>query len=123
VMYASDMGDYESELSQLLDFVRPIGAELAVVHVAPVDGQNADGSFIEKAVHNNMGHKLTIFSREWDMSHAILKGIQEEALRYKPSLIAFFTHQSRSFLAKLLLSSNAAAMSFYSKVPLISYRK
>ncbi|MGY0036460.1 universal stress protein [Pedobacter sp. NJ-S-72] len=38
-------------------------------------------------------------------------------------LVTFFTHQSRSFLEKLMLPSNAAEYSFYSRIPIISFKK
>lgn len=123
VLYATDMTDYEPEMLQVLDFVRPLGAGLATVHVAAVDGQKPDGTYIEKTIRKKFKYRINLFNREWDMPGAILKGIREEAIRYKPSAIVFFTHQSRPILAKLLLPSNAAELSFYSKIPIISFRK
>jgi len=123
VLYATDMNNYKSELLQLLDFVRPLGAQLSMVHIAEVDGQKVDGTYIEKSIRKKLNYKVSVFSRKWDASRAILQGIREEVLRNKPSAIVFFTHQSRSFLDKLLLSANAAELSFYSKIPIISFKK
>lgn len=123
VLYATDLTNYESELVRVIDFVRPMGTELSMVHIAEVDGQKPDGTIIEAAIQKNLNYKVALFSRKWDMSSAILKGIREEAVRYKPSAIVFFSHQSRSFLDKLLLPSNASELSFYSKIPIISFRK
>lgn len=46
-----------------------------------------------------------------------------EAKQYKPSVIAFLTHQNSSFLEKLILPLNGAEYSFYSKIPMISFKK
>ncbi|WP_222537007.1 universal stress protein [Pedobacter polysacchareus] len=123
VLYATDMNDYETEFSRLIDFVKPFNAKLRMLHVASSNEFVADSVLAEKRIQEKLSYKVEVINREWNISHPILKDIGAEVKRYKPSLIAFFTHQKRSFLAQLVLPSNAAEYSFYGRVPMISFKK
>ncbi len=123
VLYASDMTDYEVELSKLIAFVRPLHAELRMIHMTANKKIVSDKVLAEASLEKKLNYKIEIINRQWNGSHPILQGISLEIKRYKPSLIAFFTHQSRSFLDKLILPSNADAYSFYTKIPIISFKK
>ena len=123
VLYATDMTDYMAELSRIINFLRPLTAELRMLHMASEDKLVVDKELTEKSIEKKLDYKVEVINRERDLFHTILKDISPEVKRYKPSLIAFFTHQNQSFLEKLLLPSNAAEYSFYGEIPIISFKK
>lgn len=123
VLYASDMETYEAELSRLIDFVRPFSAKLRMVHMTYNNKFVLDKVLTEENIEKELSYKVEVINKVWDVSHPVLQGISQESKRYRPSMIAFFTHQDRSLLKKLLLPSNAEMYSFYGEIPIISFRK
>lgn len=123
VLYATDMNHYESELSVLIDFVKPLDAELRMIHLVSANEFVTDHALTELSIEKKLNYKVEVASLEWNVLHPILQDISVEAKRYKASLIAFFTHQERSFLEKLILPSNAAEYSFYGRIPIVSFKK
>ncbi|MBC8988461.1 universal stress protein [Pedobacter sp. N36a] len=123
VLYPTDMRDYELELSKLITFVKPFHAELRMIHMAANNELVADKASVELSIEKKLNYKVEVINREWNILHTILQDVSTEVKRYKPSLIAFFTHQKRSFIEKLVLPSNAEEFFFYSKIPIISFKK
>lgn len=117
------MTDYEVELSKLIAFVRPLAAELRIMHMTANKKTIFNKVLPEASLEKKLNYKIEVVNRQGNGAHPILTGVSQEVERYRPSLIAFFTHQSRSFLDKLLLPSNADAYSIYTKVPIISFKK
>lgn len=82
-----------------------------------------DRMLTEVSLQKKMNYTIEVVNRRRNILYTILQEISMEAKWYKPSMIAFFTNQNRSFLEKLILPSNAAEYSFYSKIPMISFKK
>lgn len=123
VLYATDMTDYEAELIRLIDFVKPFSAELRMIHLASRNDFVIDKILVETSIEKKLNYKVEVINREWNVLKPNLQEIGVEAMRFKPSLIALFTHQKRTFLEKLVLPSNAAEYSFYGRIPIISFKK
>ncbi|ALL07036.1 hypothetical protein AQ505_17020 [Pedobacter sp. PACM 27299] len=123
VLYATDMKNYELELSKLITFVKPIDAHLRMIHLASNNELVVDKASVELSIQKKLNYKVEVINREWNILHTTLQDISTEVKRYKPSIIAFFTHQKRSIIEKLVLPSNAEECSFYSKIPIISFKK
>jgi hypothetical protein len=116
------MTNYEAELSKVLDFVRPMDAEIRMLHMATNYEFVVDNTLAEVIIEKKFNYKVEVINHDRDILNTILQDIVIEAKIYKPSVITFFTHQSRSFLEKLILPSNAAEYSFYGRVPIIYFK-
>ncbi|WP_316818240.1 universal stress protein [Pedobacter nyackensis] len=123
LLYATDMNNYEAELIRLVDFVRPLQAELRMLHMAAENEFILDTASAEESLEKKMNYKVEVVNHQRNVLYSVLQEINIETKQYKPSMIAFFTHQNRSLLDKLILPSNAAEFSFYSQIPMISFKK
>lgn len=123
LLYATDMNNYEAELTRLIDFVRPLQAELRMLHMTAQNECIVDSALAEVSLQKKMNYKVEVINRQRNILYTILQEVSMEAKHYKPSMIAFFTHQNRTFFEKLKFPSNASEYSFYSQIPMISFKK
>ncbi|WGQ09840.1 universal stress protein [Pedobacter gandavensis] len=122
VLYASDMTDYKAELLKVVDFAKPLHAKLMLLHLNYKNEATLDKDLMEASIEKQLNYEVAVINSKRNTLNTLIQDICMEAKRLDPSVIAFFTHQSRSFLEKILLPSNAAEYSFYGRIPFISYR-
>ena len=123
ILYASDMTDYEDELKKVADFARPIHASIEMMHISYPYEFALDKELTEATLKKKIGYKVSILSRNRDITNALLEDIDDAVKISKPSLLVMFTHQSRSMFEKLFYPSNAQEYSFYGKIPLLTFNK
>ncbi len=123
ILYASDMTDYERELSKVVAFARPIHASVEMMHISYPFEFAFDKELMEATLKKKADYEVTILNRERDVTNALLEDIDDAVKFSKPSLLVLFTHQSRSMFEKLFYPSNAEDYSFYGKIPMLTFNK
>jgi len=123
ILYASDMTDYERELTTVVAFARPIQASVEMMHIAYPADFAFDEELMEATLKKKTDYEVTLHNRKRDITNPLLEDIDDAIKSSKPSLLVLFTHQSRSMFEKLFYPSNAADYSFYGKIPLLTFNK
>ncbi len=123
ILYASDMTDYENELKEVVDFARPIGASVEMVHISYPNEFAFDKELAEATLQKKNSYKISLLNPQRDVNNNLLEDIDHAVKISKPSLLVLFTHQSRSMLEKLFFPSTAKEYSFFGKVPLLTFKK
>jgi nucleotide-binding universal stress UspA family protein len=123
ILYASDMTDYENELKKVVDFAKPLGASVAMMHISYPYEFAFDKELAEATLQKKASYPVSLLTPKRDINHALLEDMDQAIKASKPSLLVLFTHQSRSMFEKLFFPSNAEEYSFYGKIPLLTFNK
>jgi hypothetical protein len=117
------MTDYENELKKVVDFAKPLGASVAMMHISYPYEFAFDKELAEATLQKKASYPVSLLTPKRDINHALLEDMDQAIKASKPSLLVLFTHQSRSMFEKLFFPSNAEEYSFYGKIPLLTFNK
>ena len=68
-------------------------------------------------------YPVTFNIQKNDFQNTLVENIEATTEKSPPSLLVMFTSQKRSFIEKLLFSSNSGDVAFDTKVPLLIFQK
>lgn len=123
VLYASDLSDIEDEVKKVVNFAKPLKAQIELLHFKMPSDSAGDTKLVEKAVKKFSDLHITIDFENLDFAQTLISNLQKAIKKSKPSVVIMFTEQSRSFFQKLFLSSNSAEYSFHTTIPLLVFPK
>ena len=123
VLYASDLSSLETQLKQVVDFAKPIGATVELLHFNAQFGPVTDPEIIGMAVQKYTEYPVAIHLKPHDPGTTFAADIESVVNARNPSLLVMFTTQKDGFFNRLFQSSNAVDYSFLTTVPLLVFSK
>lgn len=118
IAYASDLENFEAELSRVLPFSKTFDAVIKVLYFNyGFDKHKNVTTILEK--HTN---EVELVVKKADSSITLLNQIKQFIIADQPQWIAMFTRE-RSMWDKLFLSSKTEEMATGLQIPLLSFRK
>lgn len=123
ILYASDFKNYEAELTQVVDFAKPLKANLEVLHFSWPNETDLDTKKLEAAAKTKHQYKVNILFEKYTALNNTLTNIKNQITLKKPSVLVMFTQQNRSFFQKIFQPSKTEQLSFQLKVPMLIYNK
>jgi nucleotide-binding universal stress UspA family protein len=123
VMYASDFKNYEEELTQVVNFTKPLKASLEVLHFSWPNETDIDIKKLEAAAKTKHQYKVNILFENNKALNSTLTNIRNQVSLKKPSVLVMFTQQNRSFFQKIFQPSKTEQLSFQLKVPMLIFNK
>jgi nucleotide-binding universal stress UspA family protein len=123
ILYACDLGNLESELKNVVDFAKPLKANVELLHFNSPMEIISDSKIVETAVKKFSKYKVKLHLENANPVNTLISNIESAIQKSKPSMLIMFTQQNRSFFQKLFLSSKSAEYSFNAKVPLLVFNK
>lgn len=122
ILYATDLENLENELQVVVDYARPKGLSVEILHFtspSTLDLQEKLNGDLEV----KMNYPLKIRVVKNDDSHPLLKNLQHQIDKIKPSMVCLFTNNKRTFFEKIFLSSLTENISYQTNVPILAYKK
>jgi nucleotide-binding universal stress UspA family protein len=123
IWYASDLDNIEKELKKVNQFSRLFKASVHIYNYnylqEPVQREKTLQNIATKFRMKITNFHLKKMDPYYPLSYYILKDVRKA----KPSMLALFTKQNRSWYERLFLSSKTAEISFNSNIPLLVFRK
>lgn len=123
VLYASDLSDIEDEVTKVVDFAKPLKAQIELLHFKVPSDSAGDTRLVEKAVKKFSDLHIKLDFENLDFAQTLIANLQKAIKKSKPSVVIMFTEQNRSFFDKLFLSSSSAEYSYQTKIPLLVFPK
>ncbi len=123
IMYASDFKNYEAEVTQVIQFARPLKAPLEVLHFSWPNETDIDIKKLEAEAKKKHQYKVNILFENYKAINSTLTNIKNQVALKKPSVLVMFTDQNRSFFQKIFQPSKTEQLSFDLKVPLLIFNK
>lgn len=122
ILYATDLEDLENELKVVVDYARPKGLSVEILHFTSLSTMDLQEKLNEN-LEVKMNYPLKIRIVKNDNSHPLLKNLQHQIDKIKPSMVCFFTNNKRTFFEKIFLSSLTENISYQTNVPILAYKK
>ena len=123
ILYASDMANYEAELAKVVAFAKPLKAAIELLHLSFPYDEMAPKEQAEKDLKKKLKYDVTVHYQSRDLDHSLMTDLEVAVKKAKPSLVAMFTLQERSFFDRIFLGSAAEEFTFSSSVPLLVFKK
>ena len=123
ILYASDLLNIEKELKKVIDFARPLKAQVVLLHFSSpykfVDSKMFEAKVKSISRYNNI--EVHIDNETHDQPRVSV--VASLLKKTKSSMMIMFTEQRRNLFQKIFLSSKSVKHSFNTKVPLLIYKK
>ncbi len=123
ILYASDLINLKVEILKVVDFAKPINAQVDLLHFKIPSELFVDPLIVKKAIEELSTYKINPNVEQLNIAKTLLSNLEKVITKNKPSLLIMFTDQNRSFFEKLFLSSNSAEYSLKAKVPVLVFKK
>lgn len=123
VLYASDLEHLHSEFQTVLDFAKPKGLTVELLHFSTPSSKDLEENLDRNALEEKAGYPLSIKIEKNDINHSMSRNLQDQLHKIKPSMLVLFTNQDRKLFEKIFLSSMAESLSFKIQTPLLVFKK
>lgn len=123
VLYATDLENFEEELKVLVDFSRPRGVSIEVVHFGKSNLTETEKEVLGIDWEAKMNYPLRIEVVKRNRTQSFTTQLNKQIALKKPSLVCLFTQKEHTFFEKLFLKSNTGNVSHHPQVPLLAYNK
>ena len=123
IWYASDLQNLADELKTVDQFSEQLKAKIQVLHYDYlVHSEETKNKFSE--IHAQYQTKnISFLFKKLNIEYPLIHHLQSDIEKSKPSLLVLFTKQNRNWFDRLLLSSDAAELTFDTKTPMLVFRK
>ncbi len=123
LLYTSDLLNSDAEIREVLSFARPLKINIKILHLLLPDEASPDKKTLEIILRKKFRYDMEVVITKENIKNSIRENLEEQIKLSKPSLIAMFTNQNRSFFQKLFYPSKAEQLSFTTSVPLLTFPK
>lgn len=123
IWYSSDMENIAPELKKVQTVAKTVKAKVQVNHYNYLLDEKLTRNKLNKIVDKYKNKETEFVLRHLDLEHSLTWFIERDIKKEKPSLVALFTKQNRSWFSRFFLGSNSAELSFATHTPLLVFRK
>jgi nucleotide-binding universal stress UspA family protein len=123
ILYASDLINIGKELKMVIDFARPLKAQVVLLHFnspnKPIDSKIFEAAVKVTSRYNN----IKIYIENENHAQPRISIIKSVLKKTKSSIMIMFTEQKRNLFQKIFAPSKSVKHSFKTEVPLLVYNK
>ncbi len=123
ILYASDLKNPDTELKKVVDFAKPLNANVELLHFNYPMEADSKSTLANQAVSKFSKSNIKLQLKNINLSESLIKNIEHVVKKSKPSMMIMFTQQNKSFFERLFLSSKSAEFTFKLDVPLLVFNK
>lgn len=123
VLYASDLENLDSEFQRVLEFAKPRGLSIEMLHFSTPSSFEFEDKLNVNELEEKAGYPLTVRKEKYNNEHPLSRNLNIQIDKIQPSIVVLFTNQNRSLFEKLFLSSMAEGLSFKIQTPLLVFKK
>ena len=123
LLYASDLSDLENEVKNVIDFSKPLGARIELLHFkVPSDLQ--DDSVLKRTILEKFPeYNVSLHLEKLDLAETLVSNLDKVIKKSKPSMMIMYTEPNRGFFDSIFLPSSSAQYSLQSKIPLLVFKR
>ncbi|KAB1157724.1 universal stress protein [Flavobacterium luteum] len=119
----SDFKSFNEEFKKVVSLNNALKTKLNVFHYNYEVHLKANKNKINKLIAEHESDAVTFYIRKLNPVLPLRKHLQADIEKMKPSLVVMFTRQNQNWFNRLLLSSISVEMAFYTKIPMLVFKK
>lgn len=123
ILYASDFSNLKNELTEVINFAKPLQSKVELIHCYKSTDQLETKNKIFDIVKRNTAYPIKLHLEMMNRSELLISKIDMVIKKSKANLLVMFTEHNKSFLKKIIFSSQSEEYSFKAKIPLLVYKK
>jgi hypothetical protein len=123
VLYASDLTALASELKEVKRFSDASKSHLSVIHYTHVLEPREGRRNLERVAKRYRASHVKFLEQEYNSERSMSDQLKGAVKKYKPSVLAVFTKQDKTFLQRIFPQSNSEKLSFDNRKPLLVFPK
>ena len=124
IMYASDLENFDREISEVAALARAIEARVDVAHYSFSSKLMAAREILAAETWARKYAELDrVYLENFDVNEPFAAQLDRLVKKANPALIVFFTHTSLSWFDKIFTTSRSEKFSFVTKTPMLVYQK
>mgnify|MGYP003394872525 CR=1 FL=1 len=123
ILYATDFSNLKNELTEVINFAKPLHSKVELVHCYKTTDQLETKTKIFDIVKRNTTYPIKLHLELMIRSELLISKIDTVIKKSKANLLVMFTEHNKSFLKKIIFSSQSEEYSFKAKIPLLVYKK
>ncbi len=123
ILYASDFSNLKKELTEVINFAQPIQSKIEIIHCYKSIDELETKNKIFAIVKRNSEYPIKLNLEMMIRSELLIGKIDMVVDKSKANLLVMFTEHNKSFLKKIIYSSQSVEYSFKAKIPLLVYKK
>ncbi|BDU25719.1 universal stress protein [Flavobacterium sp. GSB-24] len=123
VLYPSDIEDINTELPLIKKFAAKLNASIAVYHYDYFANEDEINKKLSRIDHKFKSEKVSFYFKKLKPEISLLRHLQIDIMKTKPSIITMFAKEDRSWFEQLFQSIKTSEKGFDTKTPMLVFRK
>jgi nucleotide-binding universal stress UspA family protein len=123
VLYPSDIENINIELPLIKKFAAEFDAPIAVYHYDYFTDEDEINKKLNKIERKFKSEKISFHFKKLNPEVSLLRHLQIDIIRTKPSIITMFAKEDRSWFEQLFQSIKTSEKGFDTKTPMLVFRK
>ncbi|WP_417940866.1 universal stress protein [Flavobacterium sp. RS13.1] len=123
ILYPSDLEKIETELPLIKKFGSSFDASIAVYHYDYFTEEEDVNKKLNKIEHKFKSDKVSFHFKKLNPEVSLLRHLQIDIMRIKPSIITMFAKENRNWLAQLFQPLKTSEKGFNTRTPMLVFKK
>jgi nucleotide-binding universal stress UspA family protein len=123
LFFASDFKNAEEELKKIETFSQTVEAKLEVYHYDYNWFLEANKTKYNEICQKHQSENISFKLRKLDSGASLIKHLENDIDKTKPSLVVIFTKQNHNWFSQLFLSNLSSELAFDTKTPMLVLKK
>lgn len=123
ICYASDMTNYQKEISKFNELIEFLNAKLTLLHIIEPYINPIKSTLLETRLLKRLGISIKVKYAKRNSTNSLLEDIDSALKKIKPSVVIFFLSRATNYQHFLFSSEDATSLSFLRKTPLLILKR
>lgn len=123
ILYASDFSQLTNELQEVTTFADFINSNVEVLHCYKSANELPSKNKLVASAKESIRYPFKVHFELLNRSETLISRIDRLITKTKANLLIMYTDRNKSFLKKIIFTSNTTEYSFKAKIPLLVYKK
>ena len=123
ICYATNMANYQKEIRKVVDFAGPFESSIKMLHIVTTKEILPKISALETKLFKRTGTEIKVRFVNRDPLNTLCEDINIAVKKMKSTVVVFFIHRSRPYWQSMFHPEKIQPLSFYARIPILSFKK
>ncbi len=117
------MVNYQKEIRKVITFAEPLEASITMLHIVNPKENLPKATAVETKLLKKTERNVKVKYSKRNLEQTLCEDINSAVKKIKPGLMVFFIHRSQPYWNAMFHPANIKPLSFYAKIPILSFKK